>query len=74
MGESTMNGWEKWVKGLAAAAIGGAANGVIVMGIEPATFNIGEGIGNLGTFVLLSGLVAAAMYLKQSPLPGGYGK
>jgi hypothetical protein len=61
--------WQKWVKGLISAAIGGAANGITVMIVEPTEFNLGEGLGKLGTVAIVSAIVAAAMYLKQSPLP-----
>lgn len=61
--------WQKWLKGLVSATIGGAANAITVMIIDPIAFNLQEGIGKLGTVVLVSALVAAAMYLKQSPLP-----
>lgn len=62
--------WKKWLKGLFSAIIGGAANSVTVMIVEPASFNFQEGIGKLGTVALVSAIVAAALYLKKSPLPG----
>jgi hypothetical protein len=61
--------WKKWGKGLASAVIGGAANAVTVMIVEPASFNLNEGAAKLGTVVLVSAIVSAAMYLKQSPIP-----
>ena len=61
--------WRKWIKGLVSAVIGGAANSVTVMIVEPASFNFQEGIGKLGTVALVSAIVAAALYLKKSPLP-----
>ena len=60
----------KWLKGLIAAIIGGAANAVTVIAIDPLQFNLGEGLSKLGTVALVSAIVNAAMYLKQSPLPG----
>lgn len=51
--------------------IGGAANSVTVMIVSPLEFNLQEGIGKVGTVALVSAIVAAALYLKQSPLPGG---
>jgi len=61
--------WEKWLKGLISAVIGGAANSITVMIVDPLTFNLQEGTGKLGTVALVSAILAAAMYLKQSPLP-----
>ena len=61
--------WQQWIKGLISAIIGGAANSVTVMVIEPTQFNLGEGIGKLGTVAAVSAIIAAALYLKKSPLP-----
>jgi hypothetical protein len=59
-----------WVKGLVSAVIGAAANSVTVIIVAPETFNLYEGLPKLGTVALVSAIVAAANYLKQSPLPG----
>jgi len=72
-----MYGLELWLKGLVAAAIAGAANGVITgfaaVGIDPAHFNLQAGLrstlGIAGVSALMSGIIAVAAYLKQSPLP-----
>lgn len=61
--------WQKWIKGLVSAIIGGAANSVTVMIVEPTQFNFQEGLGKLGAVALISAIVAAGMYLKKSPLP-----
>ena len=61
--------WKTWLKGLIAAFIGAAANGVVLSITDPATFNFKEGIGHLGAVCLTSGIIAVALYLKQSPLP-----
>jgi len=61
--------WLKWAKGLLSAAIGGAANGITVTFVDPASFNLQEGIGKLGTVIVISAVVAMAMYLKKAPLP-----
>ena len=68
---------ELWLKGLAAAAIAGVANGVITgfaaAGIDPAHFNLQAGLkatlAIAGVSALMSGIVGVAAYLKQSPLP-----
>jgi hypothetical protein len=63
--------WQIWLKGLVAAIIGGAANAVTVMIVDPAAFNFSDGGRKLLTFAGVSALISAALYLKQSPLPGG---
>lgn len=62
-----------WLKGLLAAIIGAAANGVLVVMVNPGTFDIFSvpGWKNIGTVCVASSLVAGALYLKQSPLPTG---
>lgn len=61
--------WTRWAKGLISAIIGGAANAITVSIVDPVAFNLQEGIVKLGTVALVSAIVAAAMYLKQAPLP-----
>jgi len=68
---------EVWAKGLAAASIAGAANGVITgfaaVGIDPNHFNLQAGLKSTlaiaGVSAIMSALIGAAAYLKQSPLP-----
>ncbi len=72
-----MKSWEIWLKGLAAAAISGAANGVTTgfaaIGIDPGHFNLDAGFKHTvylgGISAALSAILGAAFYLKQSPLP-----
>jgi hypothetical protein len=59
----------KWLKGLLSAIIGGAANSVTVMIVDPMAFNLDTGLHKLGTVALVSAILSAAMYLKQSPVP-----
>lgn len=61
--------WKTWFKGLVSAAIGGAANAVTVIVIDPVQFNFQDGLGKLGAVAIVSAIVAAALYLKKSPLP-----
>jgi len=61
----------KWLKGLAAATIGGAANAVVLLIADPQAFNFTDGLQRLITVTVVSGIVSAAAYLKQSPLPNG---
>ena len=59
----------KWLKGLLSAIIGGAADSITVMVVEPSSFNLQEGLSKLLSVAAVSAIVSAAMYLKQSPLP-----
>ena len=61
--------WQTWLKGLVSAVIGGAANSITVMVVSPQDFNLQEGAGKLAMVAIVSAIVAAAMYLKESPLP-----
>jgi hypothetical protein len=73
-----MNRWELWLKGMIAAGIAGAANGVMTgfaaVGIDPSHFNLQSGFHNTmaiaGVSAGMSSIIAVAAYLKQSPLPG----
>lgn len=58
-----------WGKGLLAAAIGGAANTVSVMIVDPVAFNLTDGVHKIMTVAAVSAVVSAALYLKQSPVP-----
>ncbi len=64
-----MNNWKHWLKGLTAAAIGGAANSVTVVIVDPISFDPAIHGRKLLMVALISGLISAALYLKQSPLP-----
>lgn len=56
-----------WAKNLVAAAIGGAANVVCLLVVDPVRFS-GDWKA-LGTAAGIGALIAVAGYLKQSPLP-----
>ncbi len=60
-----------WLKGLAAAVISSAANSICVLIADPQHFSPQQvdGIKHLGMVALVSAIVGAAMYLKQSPMP-----
>jgi hypothetical protein len=72
-----MHSVELWAKGLLAAGIAGAANGVITgfaaVGIDPQHFNLQAGLkptlAIAGASAMMSGIIGVAAYLKQSPLP-----
>lgn len=61
--------WKHWFHGLCGAIIGGGANAITVMVVDPAAFNFQTGLEKLITFTVVSAIVSAALYLKQSPLP-----
>lgn len=64
-----------WIKGLIAAIISGAANAITVAIVDPVEYLHSEhSLRKLGAVALVSGIVGAAMYLKQSPLPNGHEK
>ena len=68
---------EIWLKGLLAAAISGAAGGVLTglaaVGIDPQHFNLQSGMA--ATFrigaaaALINAVIGVAAYLQKSPLP-----
>ena len=68
---------EVWLKGLLAAAISGAAGGVLTglaaVGIDPQHFNLQTGIGatmRIGAAAaLINAIIGVAAYLQKSPLP-----
>ena len=74
-----MNRVELWLKGLLAAAISGAAGGVLTglaaVGIDPQHFNLQSGIGvtfRIGAAAaLINSVIGVAAYLQKSPLPSG---
>ena len=60
----------KWLYGLASAAIGAAAGGITASVVAPESFNFSHaGLMKLAALCGVNALLAAAMYLKQSPLP-----
>ncbi len=72
-----MKRFEIWLKGLLAAAISGAAGGVLTglaaVGIDPQHFNLQAGMA--ATFrigaaaALINAVIGVAAYLQKSPLP-----
>ena len=68
---------EIWLKGILAAAISGAAGGVMTglaaVGIDPGHFNLQAGMGATWRIGVAAGLINAvigvAAYLQKSPLP-----
>lgn len=56
-----------WLKGLAAAAINGAATAAAAVAIRPDVFL--QDIMALAKLAFVGGLMGVLLYLKQSPLP-----
>lgn len=61
--------WRFWLRGLMAAAINGAASGVVLVIAEPEHFNIYDGREKLLMTSMVLGLLAAANFLKEHPIP-----
>jgi len=68
---------EIWLKGVVAAAISGAAGGVLTgfaaLGIDPQHFNLQTGLNatlHIGAAAaLINAVIGVAAYLQKSPLP-----
>ena len=73
-----MNRLQIWLRGIVAAAISGAAGGVLTgfaaVGIDPQHFNLAAGMGatmRIGAAAaLINAVIGVAAYLQKSPLPG----
>lgn len=61
--------WTFWWRGLVGAIIGGCANAILVTLIAPEAFNIGPGLVKLVQLAAGAGIIGAAQWLKQHPLP-----
>jgi hypothetical protein len=76
-----MSNLEVWLKGIVAAAITGAAGGVLTglaaVGIDPQHFNLQSGASatlRIGAAAaLINAIIGVAAYLQKSPLPGTNG-
>ena len=66
--------WNVWIKGLAAAVIGGVAHSIVLIIVDPLSYNLNEGLRKLLTVAVTSAIIAAAAYLKKSPLPNVEGQ
>ncbi len=59
-----------WLQGLLAAVISAFAGGISGMATLPTVFNFShDGLANVAKLTLVPAVLAAAAYLKQSPLP-----
>lgn len=72
-----MNHLQIWLKGILAAAISGAAGGVLTgfaaVGIDPQHFNLQTGMSATlriaAAAALINSVIGVAAYLQKSPLP-----
>jgi len=62
--------WRNWLRGLIGAFIQGGATSISTMIVDPQTFNIGDGLGNVMMVSLVSAIVGAALFLQKKPIPG----
>ncbi len=73
-----MGNWQTWLKGLLAAVISGGSGGILTyVGTTVFTptlmdkLDSADKISFLGIVALVSAILGACNYLKQSPLPNG---
>jgi hypothetical protein len=62
-----MDNWRIWVHGAISAFVGGAANMVTVIVIDPITFNLGAQWRKTLAASLVGGVLALANFLKTPP-------
>lgn len=65
-----MRGFSIWLRGMAAACIGGASNAAAVVFVDPEHFNWHDGLSAVGKVASAGAIIALLGYLKTSPLPG----
>jgi hypothetical protein len=63
-----------WLKGALAAFVGGSANVITMVIVDPIAFNFGEQWRKTLVAALVGGALALAGYLKQSPVPNSEAK
>ncbi len=60
--------WKLWVFGLVAGVINTVANSVVIIIVDPTTFNLFQGGAvKLGQVAIVSSILGAALYLKEHP-------
>jgi hypothetical protein len=60
--------FKKWLRRLVASVIGGAANTIVAMLVDPKAFNLSD-LPKLGNFALGAAIISLALYLAKEPLP-----
>ena len=64
-----MTGWRYWVAGVTASLVNGFASGVVLVIADPMDFNLSTGLQKLLSTSALLGILGAANFLKQHPIP-----
>lgn len=64
--------WRRFGLGLLDASINSAASSVVVIFVDPSTFNFGDGLAKLLTVFAAGALMGGFMWLKNHRLPGVY--
>lgn len=67
--KSVKSSVEVWLYGALSTFIGGGSSSAAAIVIDPQKFNIHEGLKNIASMFVASGLISLLFYLKQSPLP-----
>lgn len=57
-----------WIYGLIAGIIGGTANTLAAVFVDPVAFNFND-LPKLGKLAMAGAVISLVLYLKQSPLP-----
>jgi hypothetical protein len=57
-----------WLYGMVAGVIGGTANTLAAVFVDPVAFNFND-LPKLGKLALAGAVISLVLYLKQSPLP-----
>ena len=61
--------WKRWAASLIGAAINSAAGAITMVIVDPVDFNLFQGgARELGTVMLVQGIIGAGLYIKQHPV------
>ncbi len=65
---NAIKNWKTWLYSLAASVIGGTANTLAAMFVDPAAFNFHD-LPKLGKLALAGAIISLVLYLQKSPRP-----
>ena len=65
---NSMKNWKVWLHSLVASVIGGTANTLAAMFVDPTAFNTHD-LPKLGKLALAGAIISLVLYLQKSPLP-----
>jgi hypothetical protein len=60
--------WKKWLYAMVATVIGGAANSIVAMIVDPKAFNL-QDLPKLGQFAIGAAIISFVLYLQKAPVP-----